>query len=320
MFSRLIPHVLQSSKNIKSTRYISTIGVCGLGSMGHGVVQLCAEAGYEVVGIENNSASLLDGMQSVEKGVRAAAGRKVKKGLMTEEEADKEAGEILHRVSGSIDMGELKKCDLVIEAIIEDLDIKKKFFAELAQATSPDCILATNTSSYPVKEMAKACGRPNKMVGLHYFNPVQVMKLVEVISLPETEQSVTDAVLEFVKRTGKTAVECGDTPGFIVNRLLVPYIVQGVALVARGDATPEAVDTAMRLGAGHPMGPITLSDYVGNDINLAVMKGWQEAYPNDPAFQVPEAMEVLEKMCAEGKLGRKTGQGFYKWEGNKVVG
>ena len=157
------------------------------------------------------------------------------------------------------------------------------------------------------------------MVWLHYFNPVQIMKLVEVVSTEHTTPAVLDAVVAFVDKTGKTPVKCGDTPGFIVNRLLVPYITQAVAMVARGDAEPEAVDTAMMLGAGHPMGPITLSDYVGNDINLACMQGWREAYPDDPAFDIPEGIALLEKMVAEGKLGRKTGQGFFKWEGNKKV-
>merc|ERR1719498_422720 len=143
------------------------------------------------------------------------------------------------------------------------------------------------------------------------------MKLVEIVSTDHTDPSVVEKVSAFVAKTGKTGVPCGDTPGFIVNRLLVPYIVQGVAMVARGDAKPDDIDLAMRLGAGYPMGPITLSDYVGNDINLAVMKGWVDRYPDDPSFQCPEALELLEKMVAENKLGRKTGQGFYKWEGNK---
>jgi 3-hydroxyacyl-CoA dehydrogenase len=238
---------------------------------------------------------------------------------MSENDAEKYVNETLHRIEGQADLGAVKDCDLVIEAIVEDLDIKKSFYKDLASINA-NGTLATNTSSFPVGEMAAAGGCADRMVGLHYFNPVQVMKLVEVISLPETERARTDAVLDFCRATGKTAVECGDTPGFVVNRLLVPYIVQGIALVARGDATPEAVDTAMRLGAGHPMGPITLSDYVGNDINLACMEGWQKAHPGNPAFDVPEAMALLKEMVADGKLGRKTGHGFYKWEGNKPVG
>ena len=210
-------------------------------------------------------------------------------------------------------------CDLIIEAIVENLPVKLDFYKNLGNMTSSGQILASNTSSFPITEMALASGRPEDVVGLHYFNPVQIMKLVEVVSTEHTLASNVDAVTAYVERTGKVGVPCGDTPGFIVNRLLVPYIVQGVAMLARGDAKAEDIDMAMRLGAGHPMGPITLSDYVGNDINLAVMKGWVERYPDDPAFQAPEAMELLEKMVADNKLGRKTGEGFFKWDGNKKL-
>jgi 3-hydroxyacyl-CoA dehydrogenase len=225
----------------------------------------------------------------------------------------------LARIEMTTDVEAVADSDLVIEAIIENLPIKKKFFEQLGGIVQPHTILASNTSSFPITEMAEASGIPERVCGIHYFNPVQLMRLVEVVSTEHTNKEIVDEMVAFVKKTGKVPVTCGDTPGFIVNRLLVPYIAQGVAMLARGDATAEDIDTAMRLGAGYPMGPITLSDYVGNDINLAVMQGWTEADPENPAFQIPEGVELLEKMVAENKLGRKTGQGFYKWEGNKRV-
>jgi 3-hydroxyacyl-CoA dehydrogenase len=318
MFLRVARSITQAT-NASMRREISTVGVVGLGSMGHGVAQLCAAAGLEVTAVDTTQAAVDKGVGAIQKSVTMLGGKAVKKGKMTEAEAATSIEDTMGRVKGSTNIEDVASCDLIIEAIIEDMTIKVPFYENLGRIAKPDSIFATNTSSYSVSEMAAASGRPEKMVGLHYFNPVQIMKLVEVISTPESDPAVVAKVMDFVKKTGKTAVSCGDTPGFIVNRLLVPYIVQGIAMVARGDATPEAVDTAMMLGAGHPMGPITLSDYVGNDINLACMKGWKENYPDNPAFEVPEAMALLEEMVADGKLGRKTGQGFYKWEGNKRV-
>lgn len=300
-------------------REISTVCVVGLGSMGHGVAQLCASSGLNVTAVDTTQAAVDKGIGAIQKSVNMVSGKAVKKGKMTEAEAATSVEDTMGRIKGSTNIEDAADCDLIIEAIVEDMKIKVPFYENLGQIAKPEAIFATNTSSYSVTEMAAASGRPDKVVGLHYFNPVQIMKLVEVISTPDSDPAVVEKVMEFVKKTGKTAVSCGDTPGFIVNRLLVPYIVQGIGMVARGDATPEAIDTAMMLGTGHPMGPITLSDYVGNDINLACMQGWQDKYPDDPAFKVPEAMALLEEMVAAGKLGRKTGQGFYKWEGNRKV-
>ena len=221
------------------------------------------------------------------------------------------------KISTATDIAEANDVDLVVEAIVENLPIKLDFFERLGKIMPEDTILASNTSSFPISELAEASGRPNMVCGLHYFNPVQIMKLVEIVETPTTDNAVIDRVTRFVEKTGKTGVPCKDTPGFIVNRLLVPYIVSAVGMLARGDAKADDIDTAMRLGAGMPMGPITLSDYVGNDISLAVMQGWVERFPDNPQFQIPEAMQLLEDMVAANKLGRKTGQGFYEWEGNK---
>jgi len=300
-------------------REISTVCIVGLGSMGHGVAQLCAASGLDVTAIDTTQAAVDKGIAAIQKSVNMVSGKAVKKGKMTEAEAATSVEDTMGRIKGSTNIEDSANCDLIIEAIVEDMKIKVPLYENLGKVAKPEAIFATNTSSYSVSEMAAASGRPDKVVGLHYFNPVQIMKLVEVISTPTSDPAVVEKVMEFVKKTGKTAVSCGDTPGFIVNRLLVPYIVQGIGMVARGDATPEAIDTAMMLGTGHPMGPITLSDYVGNDINLACMQGWQEKYPDDPAFINPDAMALLEEMVADGKLGRKTGQGFYKWEGNRKV-
>jgi 3-hydroxyacyl-CoA dehydrogenase len=198
----------------------------------------------------------------------------------------------------------------------ETLAIKTPLYRDLAAITRPDAILASNTSGLPVGELAKIAGRPSTTIGLHYFNPVQLMGLVEVVKLDATPEPVVAAAMAFVRAQGKTPVLCADTCGFVVNRLLVPYLAQAIALVERGVATVKDVDTAMKLGAGHPMGPLQLADYVGLDTTLNVLSNWREMYPNEPAFFVPPSLRA---MVDAGQLGRKTGQGFYKWQGNSVV-
>ena len=302
-----------------ATNELQKISVVGLGSMGHGVAQLCATAGDDVVAVDISKDVMDHAKGQIEGSLLKLAGKKAAK-EGTDPAAEEDAARAtLARIEMTTDVEAVADSDLVIEAIIENLPIKKKFFEQLGGIVQPHTILASNTSSFPITEMAEASGIPERVCGIHYFNPVQLMRLVEVVSTEHTNKEIVDEMVAFVKKTGKVPVTCGDTPGFIVNRLLVPYIAQGVAMLARGDATAEDIDTAMRLGAGYPMGPITLSDYVGNDINLAVMQGWTEADPENPAFQIPEGVELLEKMVAENKLGRKTGQGFYKWEGNKRV-
>jgi 3-hydroxyacyl-CoA dehydrogenase len=296
-----------------------TVAVVGLGSMGHGVAQLCATSGYKVIAVEHNQQFLDGGVGAIEKSVKQIAKKAVAKGKQTQEEADAHVAATLGRITGTIDLNDVADADLVIEAIIEDMDVKIDFYTKLGAICKPETIFATNTSSYSVTEMANVCGRPNLMCGLHYFNPVQIMKLVEVASTTHTDEAVVDCMYDFVKNTNKVPVRCGDTPGFIVNRLLVPYLTEAVAMVERGDATPEDIDTAMMLGAGHPMGPITLSDYVGNEINLACMQGWMKRFPENPSFKIPEGVKLLGEMADAGKRGRKDGQGFYKWDGNKKL-
>ena len=274
-----------------------------------------------MLAIDLHEDGLTRGLGAIEKSLKKAAERKVAKGSMTEAAAEEEMTSTLERISGSTDLGHVTDgADLVIEAIVEDLNVKLPFFKELGRSCKPDAIIATNTSSFSVMEMAEASGVEERVCGLHYFNPVQMMKLVEIIHTEKTSPEVLEAVNAFVVQTGKVPVTCGDTPGFIVNRLLIPYLFQGLAMLARGDATAEDIDTAMRLGAGHPMGPIMLTDYVGSDITLAAMHGWVRKYPSDPAFMCPQGMELLEHMVEENLLGRKTGQGFYRWDGNKCLG
>ena len=314
MFAKVLQRTVRRSFSSTSNaaKEIKKIGVVGMGSMGHGIVQLSAQSGFEVVAVDLDQNVIDHAMSSI----NGSLDKLQAKGKLSEEVVASARANI----TTSTDLGAAAEdCDLIIEVIVENLPIKLAFYKDLGGLTKAGQILASNTSSYPITEMANASGRPEDVCGLHYFNPVQIMKLVEVVSTEHTSQQTVDAVTAYVEKTGKVGVPCGDSPGFIVNRLLVPYIVQGVAMVARGDAKPDDIDLAMRLGAGYPMGPITLSDYVGNDINLAVMKGWVERFPNDPAFQAPEAMELLEEMVAAGKLGRKTGEGFFKWEGNKRV-
>ena len=267
---------------------LNKIAVVGLGSMGHGVAQLCASAGYNVVAVDLSQEVVDHSMGAIEGSVLKLAQKKAAKAGTDGKAEEEEARAALSRIETSTDVNAVADCDLVIEAIVENLPIKLEFFENLGKITKDDCILASNTSSFPITKMAEASGVAHRVCGIHYFNPVQLMKLVEVVSTEHTEADVTSAMVQFAKQTGKVPVTCGDTPGFIVNRLLVPYIAQGVAMLARGDASADDIDTAMRLGAGYPMGPITLSDYVGNDINLAVMEGWMEAEPNNPAFQIPE--------------------------------
>jgi 3-hydroxyacyl-CoA dehydrogenase len=293
---------------------IKKVGVIGCGLMGHGIAQVAAQGGCEVVAIEAEQGFLDKGLARIDKSLEKLAGRAVAKGKASEDEAKAQTEATRARISGSLDRSAAADCDLVVEAIVENLDVKKELFAELGSICKPETIFASNTSSFPIGEMAQASGRPERFVGLHFFNPVQLMRLVEVVRTDETSDEVFAEARAFGEACGKTPVACKDTPGFVVNRLLVPYMSQALGMLERGDATAEDIDTAMKLGCGHPMGPIELTDYVGLDTTLFIVKGWVERYPDEPAFEVPK---ILEQKVAEGKLGRKTGEGFYKWEGDK---
>jgi len=284
--------------------------------MGHGVAQVTAAAGYQVLAIETKKEALDVGMKRIEDSLSKVTARAVKTGKQTPEGAKQMFDETLGRISTTTNMADAADCDLIIEAIIEKEDIKIDFYKMLGPLIKPEAVFASNTSSLPITNMAIASGRPEKFVGLHFFNPVQMMKLVEVISTTHTNPSVMQEVVDFGNSIGKTTVTCGDTPGFIVNRLLVPFLTQAMAMVDRGDATIRDIDVSMQLGAGHPMGPLHLSDYIGLDTALSILQGWKEAYPDEPAFIIPECLAAK---VNNGHLGRKTGQGFYKWDGDKVL-
>jgi 3-hydroxyacyl-CoA dehydrogenase len=286
---------------------IQKVGVVGCGLMGSGIAQVAATAGCDVVAREVSKDLLDKGLSRI----HGSLAKLVEKGKLAAPDAEKAKA----RIRPTTNLADLKDCDLVVEAIVENLDEKKKLFRELGALCRREAIFASNTSSFPIGEMAEASGRPERFVGLHFFNPVQLMKLVEVIQAGRTAGEVVAAARAFAEKLGKVPILAKDTPGFVVNRLLVPYMTEAVLMVERGDATPRDVDTGMELGCGHPMGPLKLLDYVGLDTTLFILEGWQKRFPNEPAFR---PSELLRRMVKEGRLGRKTGRGFYEWEGDKV--
>jgi 3-hydroxyacyl-CoA dehydrogenase len=293
---------------------IKKVGVIGCGLMGHGIAQVAAQGGCDVVVVEADQAALDSGMARIHKSVAKLGEKAVEKGKASPEQAAAQGKAVLARLSGSLERRSVADCDLVIEAIVENLDVKNKLFGELGKLCKPATIFASNTSSFPIADMAAASGRPARTIGLHFFNPVQLMRLVEVVRTDATDPEVLAAARAFGEACGKAPVTAKDTPGFVVNRLLVPYMTQALLMLERGDATADDIDTAMKLGCGHPMGPIELTDYVGLDTTLYILQGWVKRFPEEPAFEIPA---VLERKVKEGKLGRKSGEGFYKWQGDK---
>lgn len=284
------------------------VGVIGLGLMGHGVCQVAAASGAHssVVAYEPEQQFLDRGKDRIEKSIA----KLVSKGKLSQEDADKTLGSITF----TTDITALKDTDFIVEAVIENMDLKKDLYTSLGSTCDEKTIFASNTSSLSISEMALFSGRTDRFVGVHFFNPVQVMKLVEVIRTDETDPAVFEKAQAWVSDIGKVPVSCGDTPGFIVNRLLVPSLLQAMLMVDRKDASVKDIDISMQLGAGHPMGPLHLADYIGLDTCLFIVQGWVEKYPDEPSFIIPKCLE--EKVDA-GDLGRKTGKGFYSWEGDK---
>jgi len=293
------------------------VGVVGLGLMGHGITQITAQAGYEVLAIESQDSALSTGMKRIESSLEKTLAREMKKGLLTEGQVKDKHAEIMSRIQTTTKLEQAHDCDLIVEVIVENMEIKMDFFKNLGKIIKPEAVFASNTSSLPVTAMALASGRPDKFVGLHFFNPVQIMKLLEVIRTQHTSDDAFDRVTQFGKDIGKATVSANDTPGFIVNRLLVPYLMQAMSMVDRGDATVADIDVSMQLGAGHPMGPLHLADYIGLDTCLNIVSGWQKDFPNESAFSLPECLAVK---VSRGELGRKSGKGFYNWSGDKVLG
>ena len=289
---------------------VNKVGVIGAGLMGSGIAQISAAAGQDVVLVDMRGTALEGGL----KRIKGSLGHFAKKAAPGEEAAY--VDNVMGKIQGADAIDALADCDLIVEAIVENMDVKKNLFADLGKVAKQGAILSSNTSSLSVTEMGAASGRPESMVGLHFFNPVPLMALVEVVNTAATSPEILQGALDWSKSVGKKPITCKDTPGFVVNRLLVPYLSESIRLLERGVASKEDIDLGMRLGAGHPMGPIHLGDYVGLDTCLFILEGWSQAYPEEQIFQVPD---TLRKLVEEGKTGRKVGQGFYKWDGDRVV-
>ena len=283
---------------------IKTVGVVGAGLMGHGIAQVTATAGYDVVVREVDDATLAKGLGKIEKQLSRA----VDKGRSTREDADA----ILGRITGTTDYADLADCDLVIEAITESLELKLAMWKELDALVKPEALFATNTSSLAVVDQAAATSRPEQFVGVHYFNPAQVMKLVEVIRAVTTSDATFEAAQAFATASGKLAIPTRDGAGFIVNRLLVPYMIDAIRGLEEGIGSIQEIDDAMKAGAGVPMGPLLLCDFVGLDTLGAICDSlWDEF--REARFSQPP---TLRKMVAAGWLGAKSGLGFYDYSGD----
>ena len=281
---------------------ITQVGVVGCGLMGSGIVEVCVRAGYRVVVREVNDELLQKGLSRI----RDSLTRAVARGKATQEQMD----QALARIQGTLDLADFAACDLAIEAAIENMAVKKEIFAELDRILPPHAILASNTSSLCITEMASVTRRGDKVLGIHFFNPVPVMPLIEFVRTILTSDETMAIAHQFGASLGKTMVTARDTPGFIVNRLLIPYLLDAIRLYEEGLASREDIDTAIKLGLNHPLGPLTLLDFIGLDTCLFIADAMFEEY-KDPRYAAPP---LLRRMVLAGHLGRKSGKGFYEYQ------
>ena len=280
---------------------IRTVGVCGAGLMGNGIAQTCATAGFNVVLMEVAEEPLKRGVASIAKSLD----KFVEKGKLPAAERDA----IVARIKPTTSVADMKDCDLIIEAIVENVAIKTKLFKELDDLLAPHAIICTNTSSLCVIELGAKTKRPDKVAGLHFFNPVPIMKLVEVVKTIATTQETVDKLFDFSRKLGKEPILAQDTPGFVVNRLLIPYLLYAIRVYEGGLASKEDIDKGMKLGCGYPMGPLELLDYVGLDTTYFIAEIMFDEF-KDPIMAAPP---LLKRMVLAGHFGRKSGKGFYDY-------
>lgn len=284
---------------------IQKVGVVGCGLMGSGIAQVCAQKGFSTVVREANDDLLQKGLQRI----RTFMSESVRRGKLSPEDMERTLGHI----EGTTDASAFAGVDIVIEAVPEQMNLKKDVFRLLDGICKPETIFASNTSSLSITEMAAATKRPDRFIGMHFMNPVPVQKLVEIVRAEVTSRETYETVKDLAERLGKTTITAKDTPGFIVNRLLIPFLCEAVRAVESGLASPEDIDNGMKLGCRHPMGPLELADYVGLDTTLQIIDYMYDQY-RDPRYAAPP---LLRRMVLSGRLGRKTGRGFYEWEGNQ---
>ncbi|XP_062558677.1 hydroxyacyl-coenzyme A dehydrogenase, mitochondrial-like [Armigeres subalbatus] len=297
------------ARNMATAAKINNVVVIGGGLMGAGIAQVAAATGHKVTLVEVNDQLVEKAVGSIKKSLERVAKKQFK------DDATKGQQFIegtLSNLKGSSKLEDaVSSSDLVIEAIVEKMEIKHELFGKIDAAAPASSIFASNTSSLSIAEIGSVTKREDRFGGLHFFNPVPIMKLLEVIRTEKTSEDTYQQLMEFGKRMGKSCITCKDTPGFVVNRLLVPYMAEAVRLLERGDATARDIDTAMKLGAGYPMGPFELNDYVGLDTTNNIIQGWHKKFPDNPLFTPPK---LIEKLVSEGKLGVKSGEGFYSYK------